>query len=581
MTDKILGGALGEQVRLAPRSMYAQGQTEAEWKTYQARYIKDNEKILSELEGVISQKLAPPDPFSTDYVSQNKAVEQLLKYVNGLPIQAQTRLLGSVMQHRKLDPSIAEYISGILDQVSPQQRAEFETYIEETAHRYITDPPLFVSHGAIKLVAALPESRRPALYQLAREQLIKESQQNNISKQISLRAMFDVPGMENDWRPLIEDALKDKESIFTPLAALGTIKNMPADMQSEFYTKAVAAFGQQLKRNSLEDPLLALDFLEDLPEEYARKLDSSVTDVIQGAFSSVISGTEEGKELAGHHWRRMMKALQKMPVEQQQRLKEMAFTAFEHILLDPERAWNEKADVFEYAVSLSPDALEKLIRLGLQDKEERVRSAATMEIAKLPTQIAKPIEDETPITVPENPLYRAADARTENDPPSPLVSRLATTGANVSALLGKYREKVVARDFPVDRYLVWKKAFEAHQLWRKNGYEYVPIEPIIGVKKIGAGLNTDNSFRDLRVFSGFVGVSAAGWFRNNTRHASHIMNEMTRITKILTDDLKISHGHPHIGNFGLVFPRKSDGSLDFEKPPRLYMIDFDLAETTE
>jgi hypothetical protein len=378
---------------------------------------------------------------------------------------------------------------------------------------------------------------------------------------------------------LIESALRDSQSVFPSLTALNVIQNMPTQEQGELYAKAVAAFSSQLKRNSLEDPLLALDFLDDLPETYANGLDASVARVIQGAFSSIISNSEEGRELGGHHWRRMMKAMHKLPQEQREELESMAFAAFKNILGDSTRAWNEKCEVFECIDDLPVRAIEELIRLGLRDGEERVKAAATMCLPKLPVDIAQPLETITPITVPESSLYRASDNRGESA--RPLVSRLSTTGADVYALGGKYQEKVVARDFPIDRYLVWKKAFESYETWQRRGYNYVPIEPIIGVKKIGAGLNADRSFRDLRVFSGFVGITADAWFKKNTRHATHIMNEMTRISAILVGDLKIAHGHPHVGNFGLAFPRKSDGSFDYEQKPRLYLIDFDLAEMIE
>jgi hypothetical protein len=59
-----------------------------------------------------------------------------------------------------------------------------------------------------------------------------------------------------------------------------------------------------------------------------------------------------------------------------------------------------------------------------------------------------------------------------------------------------------------------------------------------------------------------------------------LREEETKISRVL-DTLGINHGHPHSGNFCLRFFRDENSKPDFKRVPRLYLIDFDLAESPE
>ena len=52
------------------------------------------------------------------------------------------------------------------------------------------------------------------------------------------------------------------------------------------------------------------------------------------------------------------------------------------------------------------------------------------------------------------------------------------------------------------------------------------------------------------------------------------------IEKVLLSQ-EISHGHPHDGNFCLRFFRDQENRPDFTRTPRLYLIDFDQAISSD
>lgn len=59
-------------------------------------------------------------------------------------------------------------------------------------------------------------------------------------------------------------------------------------------------------------------------------------------------------------------------------------------------------------------------------------------------------------------------------------------------------------------------------------------------------------------------------------YSEELLEEARKIIAVL-EKLGIIHGHPHLGNFCLVFERDADGKPDLTKKPRLYLIDFDMA----
>lgn len=133
------------------------------------------------------------------------------------------------------------------------------------------------------------------------------------------------------------------------------------------------------------------------------------------------------------------------------------------------------------------------------------------------------------------------------------------------------RNRVIIRHIPWSAYETWKQAYEAVDVWKELGFDYIPIEPIVGVKESHKPFILDVSTRVLQ------GPSIHRW---GEFYRENIDEQKNRIMQGL-EKIGISHGHPHEGNFVVYFDRDEQGKVDITKPPRVYMIDFDQAVSSE
>lgn len=136
------------------------------------------------------------------------------------------------------------------------------------------------------------------------------------------------------------------------------------------------------------------------------------------------------------------------------------------------------------------------------------------------------------------------------------------------------RERVIIRHIQKGPYLAWRKAYEAVDFWRENGFDYVPIEPIVSVKDLENNLTLNVAARVINGPSANKWAKDLGFFRQN------INESIERIKKGL-EELGIEHGHAHKDNFVICFPRSKSGQVLIDQPPRVYMIDFDMAVSSE
>ncbi len=131
------------------------------------------------------------------------------------------------------------------------------------------------------------------------------------------------------------------------------------------------------------------------------------------------------------------------------------------------------------------------------------------------------------------------------------------------------RKKSIIRYIKPEHFLAWQKTYENHEAWQKAGFDYVPVEPIQFYR-----FDAENKL--VEVFSGVLDLDLGDWLKRSSLFEKELIAQKNKIINILLEQ-KIEHGHPHFGNFSLSFFRKEDGSPDFTKVPRLYIIDFDQA----
>ena len=165
----------------------------------------------------------------------------------------------------------------------------------------------------------------------------------------------------------------------------------------------------------------------------------------------------------------------------------------------------------------------------------------------------------------ESPLYKKKEVLDEH------FSRqeFEKTGSGLTLLGGELKDNTIIRHIEPEAFLSWQKLYEDHELWKNAGFDYVPIEPIQSFK-----VNKDDL---VDVYSGVLDLSYAWWTQISAGSFSdELQKDHDSILKVLKEQ-KVDHGHTHEQNFCLRFFRDENGNVDFNKKPRMYLIDFDQA----
>ncbi|MDP7115625.1 MAG: hypothetical protein QF632_03930 [Candidatus Woesearchaeota archaeon] len=175
---------------------------------------------------------------------------------------------------------------------------------------------------------------------------------------------------------------------------------------------------------------------------------------------------------------------------------------------------------------------------------------------------------------PNDPKYhRLYLGQDENffDPEKRIARREFTKGGSRTILLGGHLlGKAIFRIVNPEAFEAWKKAYFAQEVWKDEGFDYVPVEPILMKgNRIRASPLKSGEYRVATKVLGhnmktFISLSG------DQKLAEQLRDNMKEITRILKYELKIEHGHIDYQNFCVeVLPDKV----------RLYLIDFDRAIT--
>ncbi len=133
------------------------------------------------------------------------------------------------------------------------------------------------------------------------------------------------------------------------------------------------------------------------------------------------------------------------------------------------------------------------------------------------------------------------------------------------------KNKIIIREMFLYSYLAWKKTFEAVDIWKENGFDYVPIERPKSVfyyhpSENKVGLETEV----------IKGPNVLQWLSHGGGSRKEILEQIEKIESTLKK-IGVDHIHPHYGNYVLSFERDKDGKADISVPPRVYLIDFEMS----
>jgi hypothetical protein len=149
------------------------------------------------------------------------------------------------------------------------------------------------------------------------------------------------------------------------------------------------------------------------------------------------------------------------------------------------------------------------------------------------------------------------------------------SGTRSVLLGGTLINNAILRIIPNNAFTSWMKAYSAVEDWKKAGFDYVPIEPIL---KASASENGN----DVRVYAGVLGVSVESYLEmySNKEFHENVKKQVQDIRNTLKS-IGIEHGHnQHDRNFCVLHERTPEGEIDWTKSPRVYCIDFDQSKSS-
>jgi hypothetical protein len=209
----------------------------------------------------------------------------------------------------------------------------------------------------------------------------------------------------------------------------------------------------------------------------------------------------------------------------------------------------------------------KLIKIGLNSEDPVLKKEYAKIIHSVPEekdrkQLLDLAKQKLGNALVEPPLYDRSNISEDH------FSReeFGKTGSGTTLVGGELKDKAIFRHMAPDAFLTWQEAFEDHRMWKRAGFDYVPIEPILSFHYNKNGL--------VDVSSGVLDISFGEWKGMSGDFSQKLAEEKNEIKKVLSDE-GIVHGHSHNDNFCLRFFRKGNGDIDYRKKPRIYLIDFD------
>ncbi len=143
------------------------------------------------------------------------------------------------------------------------------------------------------------------------------------------------------------------------------------------------------------------------------------------------------------------------------------------------------------------------------------------------------------------------------------------SGSETTLVSGSLKDKIIVRHIQPEAFLTWQRAYENHQTWKDNGFDYVPIEPIQSYRLNKEGL--------VDVYSGVLDLNLKQWLATSCGMFSNELGEQRKKIDLTLNKMGIEHGHTHSQNYVLRFFRDEQGHPDITRVPRLYLIDFDQA----
>jgi len=171
--------------------------------------------------------------------------------------------------------------------------------------------------------------------------------------------------------------------------------------------------------------------------------------------------------------------------------------------------------------------------------------------------------------------------------------KFAKTGSRTILLGGKLSNKAIIRVISETAFIAWKEALEAEEEWKKEGFDYIPVEPILKNKRgeyrakkfkytrnhlikpkwwpTGFELGYKEEGIYYRVITKVLGPSLGRFIQfSNDRTINSELESNAEKIRLILKKMRIYHGHTHEHNFCIEY---------YNNKPRVYVIDFDQSKS--
>lgn len=334
----------------------------------------------------------------------------------------------------------------------------------------------------------------------------------------------------------IMDALQNKDIEIQRIAA-SMIDNAPENQQRGLREIVYKKIIEALNNPNIEIQRIAINMIQFAPEDTVESIRELVLKRIMDAFNS----NDVGKQKI------MAKKIDSAPQKSQHNLREIVYQKVLGALNQEDvRIQRLAATMVQYAPKNKQIELKSLVKIKYELAKNQGRF----------NQIIEP------------PLY----TRSENSNPSVFShEKLSKTGTETTLLLGnQLKNNLIVRHIEEPCFLAWQEAYESYMHWSKAGFSYVPIEPIYSFSR-------NERTKLINVVAGVLDLNLDEWYSfSGDTFREYLDEQKDKIINALKE-LGIVHGHENNGNFCLRFYRNTDESVDLNRIPKIYLIDFDKA----
>ena len=438
---------------------------------------------------------------------------------------------------------------------------------EEFARLALEKAPQETASTLIENLDYLPEARREELARLTLEKAPQEAASTLMSK---LKYLPEAR-REELARLALEKAPQEAASTL-----MSKLKYLPEARREELARLA-------LEKAPQEAASVLMVNLRYLPEAVREELALlALEKAPQEAASTLIGNLEYLPEARQEEFARL--ALEKAPQE--------AASAFMYSLkylpearreelarLALEKAPQEAVSALIWDIRYLPEAVrEEFARLALEKGSQEVASALIYNIEYLPEARQEELKNKAKeiLRIIERNIIEESERINpilyeEIEDLEKQFSRkeFPKSGTRTVLLGGTLINNVILRIIPNHAFITWTKVYSAVEDWKKAGFDYVPIEPILKASSSKDG-------KDVRVYAGVLGVSVYSYLQMKSNKENHkIVQQQVKTIEKTLKAMGVSHGHTHLNNFCVLHERTQDGEIDWSKPPRVYCIDFD------